>query len=95
MRATPPELAYNKNFDSELHVVMFIYFLLLWEKKGEGHHIMVSFHCMHWQCKAHAEGEACMLAQIEAEVMRVMAEEGRVDLLAKWMGILIRGGHER
>ena len=33
--------------------------------------------------------------QIEAEVMRMMAEEGRVDLLAKWMGILIRGGHER
>ena len=61
-----------------------------------GHHVMVSFHCMHaWQCIAYVEGEACMLAQIEAEVMRVMAEEGRVDLLAKWMGILIRGGHER
>lgn len=75
---------------------MLIYILLLWEKSREGHHFMVSFHCVHaWQCVAHAEGEACTLAQIEAEVMRVMAEEGRVDLLAKWMGILIRGGHER
>ncbi len=37
----------------------------------------------------------CTSMQIEAEVMRVMAEEGRLDLLARWMGILIRGGHER
>jgi len=33
--------------------------------------------------------------QIEAEVMRTIAEEGRIDLLAKWIGILVRGGHER
>ena len=33
--------------------------------------------------------------QVETEVMKVIAEEGRVDLLAKWMGVLVRGGHER
>ena len=35
------------------------------------------------------------LLQVEVELIKEIAEEGRVDLLAKWMGVLVRGGHER
>ena len=33
--------------------------------------------------------------QTEADIVMAVAQDGRVDLLAKWMGVLIRGGHAR
>lgn len=32
---------------------------------------------------------------MEADIIQAVAEDGRVDLLAKWMGVLTRGGHAR
>ena len=34
-----------------------------------------------------------LLLQVEADIVIAVAEHDRVDLLAKWMGVLIRGGH--
>ena len=33
--------------------------------------------------------------QMEADIVVAVAQDSRVDLLAKWMGVLIRGGHAR
>ena len=33
--------------------------------------------------------------QVEVDMMRAIAEDGRVDLLAIWTGVLIRGGHTK
>jgi hypothetical protein len=33
--------------------------------------------------------------QVEVELIKEIAEVDRVDLLAKWMGVLVRGGQER
>ena len=33
--------------------------------------------------------------QVEVDIVRAIAQDGRVDLLARWMGLMIRGGHAK
>ena len=55
-------------------------------------------HQMSWRLELEAEPDLSMLpvlVQVEVDMMRDFAEDGRVDLLAKWVGVMVRGGYAK